>query len=251
MPKLIDLTGKVSGKLAIIERDTATSSTKAKWICQCECGNIVFVVGCHLRNGHTKSCGCLQKEKAAKLMKNIIQPLGTKAKENDLVGKQFGILTVIEQITENKGDKKQWKCLCSCGNYKIVTGSDLVTGHVSSCGCIRVSAGEAIIEDILKKNQIPFVREKSFEDCVFKQRLRFDFYVADKYLIEFDGKQHFETANKFWDTEDYLREIQLRDSIKNEYCRQNNLILIRIPYTHLKNIQLKDLIPETTQYRVV
>ena len=250
MPKLIDLTGQTFNRLTVIERDINAKSAKAKWWCRCECGQIVSVDGCHLRNGHTKSCGCLQKEKAAISMREYAQPLGIKALENDLTGQNFGLLTVIKPVTDKKGDKKQWECLCSCGNKKIVTGSDLVTRHVSSCGCIKRSSGEAIIAKILSENNIPFVQEKTFDGCVYRRKLRFDFYVANKYLIEFDGLQHFEVTNKFWNTEAHFYDNKLRDSIKNEYCKQNNLILIRIPYTH-KDIILEDLLPETTKYRVV
>jgi hypothetical protein len=55
----------------VISRDSedyiTPSSQKhsAKWICQCDCGNLVSVLGRQLRNGHTKSCGCLQRERTA------------------------------------------------------------------------------------------------------------------------------------------------------------------------------------------
>lgn len=62
MSKMIDLTGRKFGKLVVIERGANGTDGRATWKCQCDCGNIVYVKGSRLRNGHTKSCGCLRKE---------------------------------------------------------------------------------------------------------------------------------------------------------------------------------------------
>lgn len=56
---LIDLTGERFGNLTVIERDINNAkSGNARWVCKCDCGNMVTVIGSHLRSGHTKSCGC-------------------------------------------------------------------------------------------------------------------------------------------------------------------------------------------------
>lgn len=68
MPKKIDLTGKVFGRLRVIQ-DSGERRTVDKvimWRCKCDCGNIVFIDGKSLRRGDTKSCGCLNKEKSRK-----------------------------------------------------------------------------------------------------------------------------------------------------------------------------------------
>ena len=60
---LIDLTGKVFGRLTVIKRaDCETRKLKPRWICRCSCGRITEVTGERLRRGQTKSCGCLQRE---------------------------------------------------------------------------------------------------------------------------------------------------------------------------------------------
>lgn len=61
---IIDMTGKRFARLTVLERAENDKYGNAFWLCQCECGNKVRVSGQSLRNGHTKSCGCLQKEKA-------------------------------------------------------------------------------------------------------------------------------------------------------------------------------------------
>ena len=68
---LIDMTGQRFGRLTVLERaenyqyDTGCGwySTKAVWLCRCDCGNEAFVIGSNLRKGATRSCGCLRAEK--------------------------------------------------------------------------------------------------------------------------------------------------------------------------------------------
>lgn len=60
-PKTVDLTGKIYGKLVVLELDHVERSTRY-WKCQCECGNTTVVREGNLRHGITKSCGCLKKE---------------------------------------------------------------------------------------------------------------------------------------------------------------------------------------------
>lgn len=63
---LIDITNLKFGKLTVIGRDSSNSkSGNAKWICRCDCGNVVSVVGSKLRNSHTTSCGCNRKSEKA------------------------------------------------------------------------------------------------------------------------------------------------------------------------------------------
>ena len=63
---LIDLTGKTFGRLVVIERAENSKFRKARWKCQCSCGNIAIVCSDNLRKGLAKSCGCLRKESLAK-----------------------------------------------------------------------------------------------------------------------------------------------------------------------------------------
>ena len=116
----------------------------------------------------------------------------------------------------------------------------MVHGHTKSCGCIGNSAGEALIEDILVKNNIMFQREYKFKDCVSDKNypLRFDFAVFKDNklhcLIEFQGKQHFESST--FDIHESLEDRQKRDKIKKEYCKKNNITLIEITYKDINNL---------------
>ena len=115
--------------------------------------------------------------------------------------------------------------------------------HKKSCGCLK-SYGEKVISNILQSNNIIFEREKTFEGCINFQtghRLRFDFYLPEYNIcIEYDGEQHFFSNNRNWNTEDNLKETKYRDNLKDSFCNQNNIRLIRIPYTELANLHKKD-----------
>ena len=62
MAKLINMVGQKIGRWTVIDRDTSVDSPKAYWICECDCGEIKSIKGKYLRNGDTKSCGCLRSE---------------------------------------------------------------------------------------------------------------------------------------------------------------------------------------------
>ena len=86
-----------------------------------------------------------------------------------------------------------WLCKCSCGNKIAVSGTDLRTSKVQSCGKCpdRRSLGEKEIENILDKNKIKYISEYSFFDFKYKNGIkpRFDFYLPEfNCIIEFDGK---------------------------------------------------------------
>ena len=86
------------------------------------------------------------------------------------------------------------------------------------------------------------MQEKTFNDCYNPEtnvRLRFDFYLPDyNCCIEYDGIQHFEGwSNSLLN----LRDNKYRDNIKEEYCKNNNIRLIRIPYTDFDKISISYL----------
>lgn len=60
--KLIDLKGRKYGRLTVIKK-AEKRGREQTWLCECDCGNSCVVRGANLRNGHTKSCGCYNKER--------------------------------------------------------------------------------------------------------------------------------------------------------------------------------------------
>lgn len=67
--KLIDLTGKIFGRLVVLNK-TISKGRKARWRCRCSCGNITTTNSQNLREGIAQSCGCLQKELISERMQN-------------------------------------------------------------------------------------------------------------------------------------------------------------------------------------
>lgn len=219
------------GMWTVLERDGSNKDHRALWKCKCDCGTVKTVVGRDLRIGKSKSCGCKH---------NYKQP-----HYKDLSGQVFGQLTVLEPTISNNRGLKQWICICSCGNKTIASSNDLQSGHISSCGCLR-SKGEQKILKILNENNIPFEKEKQFDTCISKnKKARFDFFVNNQYLIEYDGIQHYQEASGTWTK---LSDIQERDFNKNQWCIKNNIPLIRIPYWHFDNLVLSDLLLETSPF---
>ena len=68
MAKVKDLTGQKFGRLTVIEC-AGIKDRKVTWLCECECGKEIVVRSACLQRGNTRSCGCLQKELAEKLIK--------------------------------------------------------------------------------------------------------------------------------------------------------------------------------------
>lgn len=63
-------------------------------------------------------------------------------KRIDLTGQRFGRLLVIEEAGKDKQAKLLWKCLCDCGNVKIIRRCHLRSGLTKSCGCLRRRIGK-------------------------------------------------------------------------------------------------------------
>lgn len=132
-------------------------------------------------------------------------------------------------------------CKCDCGNIKKIRIGNLHSKKVFSCGCKHKSHGEYLIDDFLRKNNIYFLSEYSFDDLRGDggQKLRFDFAIFKDeeckildYLIEFQGRQHYETdPNSKWNS-----PIK-HDNYKREYCYKNNIKLLEIPYFEINNIE--------------
>lgn len=169
-----------------------------------------------------------------------------KTTEIDLTNQTFGLWTALY-----KTDKRTssggilWHCRCQCGIERDVSGLSLRQGTSLSCGSHNnISKGNEKIKKLLQEANIPFELEKKFSSCKDRKELPFDFFVNNSYLIEYDGIQHFQES--IFDYE-YTHK---HDLIKDKWCKENNIPLIRIPYTHYNSLCLKDLLLETTQFKI-
>ena len=124
--KSIDMTGERCGRWLVESlfgsKKTGNGSVQM-WNCICDCGNRGVVAGNLLRNGKSKSCGCLRAE------------MSSARRKIDLTGQRFTKLLVKkEAFTQNY--TVYWECLCDCGNTCFVPTHRLTTGTTKSCGCI-------------------------------------------------------------------------------------------------------------------
>jgi hypothetical protein len=118
-----DLTNKKFGRLRVLYRVGTAKNRTPLWRCVCECGNRRTVRSNHLVEGHTSSCGCLQRDRVKEIV-NV-----------DLVGRRFNRLMVIKKLNKRKQRAIMWLCECDCGSLVEVKTSSLINGHTKSCGC--------------------------------------------------------------------------------------------------------------------
>ena len=118
-----NIIGQRFNRLVVIEDDgTRSSKGDIKWLCQCDCGNLYHALGYRLRNGRTKSCGCLNDEKRRKRFK-------------DLSGTETDDFKILDRAY-SKNQRVWWNCVCKhCGNELILSNNDI--NHYTSCGCLR------------------------------------------------------------------------------------------------------------------
>ena len=120
----------------------------------------------------------------------------------------------------------------------IVDPSHVLLGQ--GCPQCQESSGERVIRQWLESHKIKYIFQNRFPNCRDVKELPFDFYLPDcNTCIEFDGPQHFEPIDfagkgKEW-AQQQFEKTQYHDKIKNKYCEDNNIRLLRIPY--FKNIE--------------
>ena len=233
--RIIDIKGQTYNHLEVLYY-VGSKNKRSEWLCKCNnCGKYVVVDSHNLRSGHTKSCGCLISEKLRK----------------DKVGKQYGYLKVLKyDCSKNESPYYIVECK-NCGRVYSANGYAIEKQY--SCGCISSKSSDVIFKT-LKSSKIKYIsnvtREKTFDDCIFKNKLKFDFYIknnmGDDILIEYDGQQHekpIKFNSKKSETDMYKDFIsqQVRDWYKDYYCITNNKKLIRIKSTDKKNPTYNDI----------
>lgn len=225
MPKKLNLLGQKYGRLTVIAEAPSQKGNGA-WLCQCDCGNQKIVLTRSLRSGNTQSCGCLHKEIVAKNF------------SRDITNQKFGNLIAIEPTQDRKHGSVVWKCQCDCGNIHYTTAELLLNGKTKSCGCVH-SRGNQKIQQILSRLNFTFLKE--YQIRIDKINYYYDFAIIhnEKIIcfIEYDGILHFQ-QDKYhgWNNEINWQKTHKNDEIKNQYAKDKNIPLIRIPYTDFDKI---------------
>lgn len=207
--------------------DYVNCQTKVTIKCKV-CDNIWSVKPTHLIHSHSKCPECNKLNRSLKQRKNkeifIMDFEKIHNKKYKILGEYINAKTPI---------------LCHCNNCNFEwssTPNSLLNGN--GCPNCNQSKGEEDIRIFLEKNNINYIYQYKNE-CRDKYVLHFDFAIFmnnDLFgLIEYDGYQHFKPVDYFGGI-DALIETKRKDEIKNKYCRDNNILLLRIPYTKKKNI---------------
>ena len=139
-----------------------------------------------------------------------------------------------DKIFPNSNKKYYWICNKN-KNHKWKSSPNSRVAGDKGCPYCNKSNGEDKIQSILDNIGVKYIVQKTFKDCRFKKPLRFDFYIESHNIcIEYQGIQHYEPIDfasngKNWAIKEYELNI-IKDNIKKEYCKNNNIHLLEIPY---------------------
>lgn len=133
------------------------------------------------------------------------------------------------------------KILVWCGNpnhkHYEVKFNNFKDSYSRCPECNIVSKGENKIKEILRKYKVDFIQQFCFEGCKNTKSLPFDFYLPQyNCCIEYDGKQHYKYGCFGRELLD-LMNLKYNDNKKTQYCKDNDIELVRIPYWEFKNIE--------------
>ena len=207
----------------LIKEVKQVSKGTRRFLIECPCGHQYEVNFSKFKLGR-RCPTCQDTTFSFEYVKNYIEERGYELLEDNY----------INCTTEMKLRHKQ------CGNilytcfHSFKDGKEEEGKRCSHCK-EKVYKGEKAIQDYLNENKIDFVTQKRFEGCKDIQMLPFDIYIP-KYnlIIEYDGEQHFDIKHSF-DKESFWIGVY-HDAIKNSYCEDNNINLLRISFWEFENI---------------
>jgi len=217
-----------------------TNSTGEILIKHKQCGNIYKTKGTYVINGQT-CVGC--KSNKPLTQEDFIKRISKKYNNSIEVLSEYKSLIKLIIIKHIK-----------CGHIIYTRPKELLEKKYKCHSCERYEgknktvlppkkyAGETRIKNYLDKYGIKYKTQYSYQDCVYKQQLRFDFAIFNDsyskllFLVEYDGVQHFEPVKAFGGVKEFNLN-KIRDEIKDNYCKQNNIDLVRIPYFEFGKIE--------------
>lgn len=202
---------------------------KSVLVVKCSCGNLFETNMAKIKNNGYHNCRkCRNKKISIAQTKSEKQ---FKKEVFNLLGDEYEILgNYINDSTKIK--MKHIKC----GKEYNSIPSNILRGK--GCPRCKESHLEKAIARYLDNKNIKYEKEKKFDDLKFKRRLRFDFYLPYyNTCIEADGRQHFEPVEVFGGITT-LNDTQKRDMLKDIYCKNKKITLLRIPYYKIKNIDI-------------
>jgi hypothetical protein len=209
----MNLANQIFGYLRVLRRGRLDGRRRVYWVCRCRCGVEKEIRSDALRDGGTRSCGCLQIA-AVKAQGHHHPP-----------GERFSRLVIVRQTGVIKKRGRGYLCQCDCGKRVKVQGRFLRGGLIKSCGCLYFDTRTTTIKHgqcrILHKTATYNAHQRQQHQCnnpnarqakYFHDKgieFRFssfaEFYseVGDKphsdcWLVRIDPDGHFEVGNLRW-----------------------------------------------------
>lgn len=155
---------------------------------------------------------------------------------------------VIDFCDDKKWTRQGIKCRCQCGDIFTTSVSSFFNGKTTCDKCAKSSSRyERIVKQFLDDNSVRYIYQYRINSCKDVIPLPFDFWVEkNQGLIEVDGEGHFKPCNfnqiSNEDAQKSFEATQKHDAIKNEYCRQWNIPLLRISYKDIQDGTYKEKI---------
>jgi hypothetical protein len=210
---------------------------------QCRCGNDFYTSFSKFKDRNKRHC----KKCTTKIKRNLWNFDYDYVKNFIEVESKSGCKLLSKEYINNS---TPLKIQCSCGNIFEATFSYFKSDRSprKCLNCTKKSVGENKINEYLSSQDIIFERQYTFPDLKSNKgiAIRYDFAIFDKnknlkYLVEYDGIQHFEPVcfggiSKERALENF-EQLKINDEIKNTYCKKNNIKLVRIPYWEFDNIE--------------
>lgn len=209
MGKFIDLTGMRFGRLVVLKR-SPDAGKGAKWICRCDCGNTTAVYTAKLKNGHTQSCGCLQKETAGSRY------------YKDLTGLTFGRLKVLHKASSTKYGRSRFECQCDCGNVVTVRGQSLINGTTKSCGCLRKDKAKMLkLSHGMTRTRIYRCWENMLQRCYSPKNAEYKNY-GERGIFVCEDWHYFKKFYAWATANGYRDDLTIdRIDVNKGYCPEN------------------------------
>jgi len=227
-----EIEGENGNGCKLLSTEYVNAHTKLK--IQCACGEIYECTINDFNTTNQKQCKACGYANGGFKHRWTIEEMDIYVKEN----------SDCKLVTAILGEyKEQITFECKCGKLFSEQFSSFVSGGkcCPACSRLKSSKGEIAVKQYLEDNNIIFTEQHSFPDCKHLISLQYDFAIYDDnsiiiYLIEYDGSLHY-TTTEFFGGEKRLLLQQKRDRIKDKYCMDNNIPLIRIPYWDFDNIK--------------
>jgi hypothetical protein len=228
--------------------------------------NIEYIKSEYVKQGYTPMFRIYTNNHEKLLVKNIDGYMGFLSYHNLKIGQTFEVFHKLNSYTIQNinlyiktnglncklletryiSNSTKMKFQCECGEI-FETQWDTFCASKTRCDMCtkRKSVGEYKVELWLNEHKVPFKSQYRICECKYKSTLPFDICVfpdtKNQILIEVNGIQHYQPVEHFGGEEKY-NERQKLDNIKEQFCRDKNIQLIKISYKDLENNSYIDIL---------